>query len=58
MSASNEWFEYHLTSSGWVCGSQRLDFAGIKEKETPEGRVLTVRFYEYLSSVYSKPDLW
>lgn len=55
MSASNEWFEYHLTNSnGWVKGSERLDFSGVHSEPVPEDRVLTLSFHERLSSIYSK----
>jgi hypothetical protein len=57
MSASNEWFEYHLTPNGWVDGSEKIDFAGTKSREVPEDRVLTVEFRDYLSSTFSKPEL-
>jgi len=52
MSASNEWFEFHLTPNGWVKGSERFDF-GLEEKIAPNDRVLTLRFYEYMSSPFS-----
>ena len=58
MSASNEWFEYHLTPQGWVDGSEKIDFAGLKKKEIPDDRVLTLRFHEYLSSPFSTIDKW
>jgi hypothetical protein len=50
MVASSEWFEYHLTpSEGWVSGSEKLDFGGVKEKATPADRVLTLRLTEEIS---------
>ena len=58
MSASNEWFEYHLTPDGWVDGSEKVDFSGVHIKEAPENRVLTLKFHEYLSSPFSKMDTW
>ncbi len=58
MSLSNEWFEYHLTSSGWIEGTEKIDFAGIQEKDIPNDRVLTLHFHEYLSSRFSKMDKW
>ncbi len=57
MSRSTEWFEYHLTRRGWVEGSEQLDFGNV-DRPVPKGRVLTVRWHDYLSSVYSKPDRW
>jgi hypothetical protein len=58
MSASNEWFEYHLTPNGWIEGSEKIDFAGIKEKKVPDDKVLTLRFHEYMSSTFSPVDKW
>ena len=58
MSASDEWFEYHLTPAGWVEGSEKIDFAGIKKKRIPADRVLTLRFHQFLSSGFSKMDTW
>jgi len=58
MSASNEWFEYHLTVRGWINGSEKLDVVGIKEKQLPHDRVLTLRFHDYLSSSFSGMDRW
>lgn len=58
MSASNEWFEHHLTPRGWVPGSRKLDFAGMTDVPAPEDRVMTVTNYEYLSSPHSKLERW
>lgn len=58
MSASNEWFEFHLTPGGWVGGSEKLDFVGTKDKEVPQDRVLTLTFYEKLSSPFSRTELY
>ncbi len=58
MSLSNEWFEYHLTTQGWVEGSEKIDFAGLKEKELPEDRVLTLHFHEHQSSSFSPMERW
>jgi len=57
MSASNEWFEHHLTPNGWVDGTEKLD-SGLREAVIPEDRVLTLCFHEYLSSPFSKIELW
>lgn len=57
MSASNEIDEMHLTPSGWVQGSEKLDFSGWNHREPPCDRLLTVRFREYLSSSFSKMEL-
>lgn len=56
MSLSDEWTEWHLTPRGWESGTERIDFAGITPKNRPEDAVLTVRWRESLSSMYSKPD--
>ncbi|HVO60352.1 MAG TPA: hypothetical protein VMT53_05420 [Terriglobales bacterium] len=56
MAASNEWTEWHLTPRGWERGSEREDGPGIKEKPAPADRVLTYRWKEYLSSVFSTMD--
>ncbi|WP_456325226.1 hypothetical protein [Desulfonauticus submarinus] len=58
MSASDEWFDYHLTPQGWVEGSRKIDFVGVKEKKVPKDRVLTLRFHEYMSSGFSPMDIW
>ena len=54
MSASDEWSDWHLTPQGWVEGTQKLDFAGLREKPTPADRELTCRYSEQRSSPYSK----
>ena len=47
MSATNEWFKWHLTlSKGWVQGNQKEDLNVIAEKPIPKDRVLTLRFCE------------
>ena len=56
MSASNEVFQYHLTLSGWVTGSEKIDFSGWEERPIPEGRLLTVSFREHMSSGFSGID--
>lgn len=53
MSASNEWTEWHLTPRGWERGKQKIDFAGTNELPGPNDAVLTMRWGEYLSSMYS-----
>lgn len=52
MSASNEWFEYHLTPRGWESGSSKTDFER-EEIAPPADRVLTIRLSEYMSSSFS-----
>jgi hypothetical protein len=46
MSLSNESFDFHLTPSGWVLGSQKLDFGSTVEP-VPHDCVLTVRENRY-----------
>jgi len=53
VAASNEWTEWHLTPSGWVAGSSKIDFQGVKTVEAPEDRYVTVKYSEYMSSAYS-----
>ena len=55
MSASNEWTEWHLTPRGWVRGAEKEDFRKI-EHDPPPDRVKTVRWHDYWSSSFSKPD--
>ncbi len=54
MSASNEWWDFHLTPQGWVDGSYKEDFGGTKEVDPPPDRVLTMRYKEYQSSPFSR----
>lgn len=57
MSAINEWTEWHLTPRGWEQGTEKTDFASsTKIVAPPSDRVLTCRYYEYLSSVFSAVD--
>lgn len=57
MSASNEWFEYHLTPRGWFEGSDKLDFSGFTERQAPKDTFLTVCFSENVSFLHSALDL-
>lgn len=57
MSASDEIDEMHLTSGGWVQGSQKLDFSGWTRVDAPADSLLTVRFREYMSSVFASMEL-
>ena len=56
MSASNEWTEWHLTPAGWVSGSRRVDVANITTEAPPADRVISYRYQEYMSSMYSQMD--
>jgi hypothetical protein len=56
MSASHEWFDWHLTSAGWVAGSYSLDFRGQTEKQIPADRVLTLHNDQYQGHIMSEVD--
>ena len=58
MSASNEWFEYHLTPDGWVKGSEEVDIGGVTEREVPPNVIISLTFHERMSSIYSTPERW
>jgi hypothetical protein len=53
MSASNEWWEYHLTKEGWIQGSEKLDFGSEKVVPEPPGTLLTRTYKQYMSSSFS-----
>lgn len=55
MSASNEYWAWHLTPQGWVEGSEKLD-SGTIERPVPEDTVLTLTYHEIYASIYSSPD--
>lgn len=55
MAASKEWTEWHLTPQGWICGTERIDNGNITKKDPPSDRVISFRFSEVYSSVFSKP---
>lgn len=56
MSASHEWSVWHLTPRGWEQGNWKIDFGNVHEKDTPPDRVLTCRYHEKMSSVFSKME--
>lgn len=56
MSASDEIDEMHLTPSGWVQGSSKIDFVGWTHRDTPADCLLTASFREHISSSYSPMD--
>ena len=58
MRRSDEWMEFHLTQAGWVEGSELIDIAGLREREIPTDRVLTLRFYERSSRPNSGGQRW
>jgi len=56
MSASNEWTEWHLTPRGWERGTEKLDFGGTTDRKIPKDRVLTKKYREKSSSIYSPQE--
>jgi hypothetical protein len=64
MSLSIEYYEYHLTPGGWIAGSFQADILGGSiEEEIPIDRVLTIRCFDELisvfsESVYSEKETW
>ena len=56
MSGSKEWTEWHLTINGWEKGSYRVDFGGTTNKNSPKDRVLTMIYYETITSSFSPLD--
>lgn len=55
-----EWTEWHLTPSGWERGSYRSEIEGLVEIDTPNNRVLTVKYSEFMSAslVVEKNLVW
>lgn len=58
MSASHEWSVWHLTPRGWEQGNWKIDFGDVHKKEPPSDRVLTCKYHEKMSSVFSKMDVY
>ena len=56
MSASNEYTEWHLTPRGWTRGTERVDFSNTQYRDPPRDRVLSIKYYEFMSSGYSKME--
>lgn len=54
MAASREWTQWHLTPSGWIAGTSKLDFVGEEQRPTPNDRVKTCLYREEMSSPFSK----
>lgn len=52
MAASREWTEWHLTSKGWVRGSEKTDFSPATKVEPPADRVLSCVFRETIASSF------
>jgi len=56
MSLTNDSWEWHLTPTGWVLGTERLD-QFVEQRPTPEDRVLSGRFEEKLEDAFSQLKL-
>lgn len=56
MSASHEWKEWHLTSRGWIAGTEQWDFGQPEIVPPPNDRVLSRSYHERQSSSFSKVD--
>lgn len=46
MATNNEWWDFHLTPSGWVQGSYQLEIGEENELKVPQDVILTRRFIE------------
>jgi hypothetical protein len=51
MAECNEYFDYHLTPTGWVNGSSRINMEKIVE--VPKDRLLSIRYTSYMRSSWS-----
>lgn len=56
MSLSRESTEWHLTESGWVEGSTKVDFGPDTIKPKPADAVLSFKYFETQSSSFSKME--
>jgi|GEM_PF-6946321 len=57
MSASNEYWTWHLTPRGWKAGTEKLD-SGTTERPVPDDTVLTLEYHEYYGSIHSSLERW
>ncbi|MCA9818878.1 MAG: hypothetical protein KC652_27475 [Cyanobacteria bacterium HKST-UBA01] len=57
MSLSSEHFDHHLTPTGWVLGTEHLDFCTNKV-EIPEDALLTVQEHRKISHWMADEDVW
>ncbi|HGE8238902.1 hypothetical protein LZT27_07785 [Aeromonas veronii] len=57
MALSNEWEYMHLTPSGWVQGSMKLDFQRTQDIAVPEDAVLTAYRKVYVGAMGAKPEV-
>jgi hypothetical protein len=53
MSANDEWQEWHLTTTGWVEGTESIDQRIRRIIEKPNNCVATFKYSEYISSSFS-----
>ena len=56
MPLTNDLWEWHLTPTGWVLGTEKLN-QFVEERATPEDRVLSGRFEETLEDAFSELKL-
>ena len=54
MPTSNEWWDFHLTPSGWVQGSYQVDAGEENKLDTPSDVILTRRYIEQSSGPLSQ----
>ncbi len=57
MSLSSEHFKHHLTPSGWVAGSEKLDFCAEKVVPPPVDTLLTVNEHRSISHWTANEDV-
>ena len=57
MIKSNEWTMWHLTPSGWIKGSSKIDFSATNEIAVPHDRVLSYIYREYNSGPNLKTNI-
>lgn len=57
MALSNEWEYMHLTPSGWVQGSTKLDNQGTNEIPVPGNAILTAYRKVYVGAIGATPNV-
>lgn len=56
---ANEWQDWHLTPTGWVEGSQKLDcMPRLWKLPIPRSRVLTCRVGDRLLTLWDQPEFY
>lgn len=55
MTTNNEWWDFHLTPSGWVQGSYQLEIGEENKLKVPQDVILTRRFIEQAPGRLSPP---